>query len=161
MLARLYNTVSKYRWIEMDQERLCGCELFWGGYYFDSETYGWIWTELMNLFSVIINSRVYISVKKINRILRCRQVHSTINSSSIHKPQSAIELPGGVNPYIYRIQSLWLRSGRVFAPLWSENGYTLCPIRCGVAYGLRRKYGSVWTYLSFQFQISKKEREIC
>ena len=108
MLARLYNTVSKYRWIEMDQERLCGCELFWGGYYFDSETYGWIWTELMNLFSVIINSRVYISVKKINRILRCRQVHSTINSSSIHKPQSAIELPGGggVNPYIYRIQSL-------------------------------------------------------
>ena len=96
MLARLYNTVSKYRWIEMDQERLCGCELFWGGYYFDSETYGWMWTELMNLFSVIMNSRVYISVKKINRILRCRQVHSTINSSSIHKPQSAIELPGGV-----------------------------------------------------------------
>ena len=95
MLARLYNTVSKYRWIEMDQERLCGCELFWGGYYFDSESYGWMWTELMNLFSVIINSRVYISVKKINRILKCRQVHSTINSSSIHKPQSAIELPGG------------------------------------------------------------------
>ena len=101
MLARLYNTVLKYRWIEMDQERLCGCELFWGGYYFDSETYGWMWTELMNLFSVIMNSRVYISVKKINRILRCRQVHSTINSSSIHKPQSAIEWPGGVNPYIY------------------------------------------------------------
>ena len=95
MLARLYNTVSKYRWIEMDQERLCGCEFFWGGYYFDSESYGWMWTELMNLFSVIINSRVYISVKKINRILKCRQVHSTINSSSIHKPQSAIELPGG------------------------------------------------------------------
>lgn len=95
MLARLYNAVSKYRWIEMDQERLCGCELFWGGYYFDSESYGWMWTELMNLFSVIINSRVYISVKKINRILKCRQVHSTINSSSIHKPQSAIELPGG------------------------------------------------------------------
>ena len=68
----------------------------------------------MNLFSVIIKSRVYISVKKINRILRCRQVHSTINSSSIHKPQSTIELPGGVNPYICRIQWLWLRSGRVF-----------------------------------------------
>ena len=25
----------------------------------------------------------------------------------------------------------------------------------------RGNYGSVWTYLSFQFQVSKKEKEIC
>ena len=27
--------------------------------------------------------------------------------------------------------------------------------------GCRGKYGSVWTYLMLQFQMSKKEREIC
>ena len=85
MLPRLYNTVSKYHWIETNQEGLCGCKLFLSGYYFDSEIYGWNWTELMNLCGVIINSRVYISAKKINHILRCRQVHSTINSTSIQQ----------------------------------------------------------------------------
>ena len=30
----------------------------------------------------------------------------------------------------------------------------------GIGYGFRGNYGSVWTYLSFQFQMSKKEREI-
>ena len=40
--------------------------------------------------------------------------------------------------------------GMVFAPFWSENGY-----------GFRGNLGSVRTYLSFQFQMSKKEREIC
>ena len=38
----------------------------------------------------------------------------------------------------------------VFAPFWSEIGY-----------GFRENYGSVWTYLSFQFKMSKEEREIC
>ena len=37
----------------------------------------------------------------------------------------------------------------VFAPFWSENGY-----------GFRGNYGNVWTYLQFQFQMSKKEREM-
>ena len=40
--------------------------------------------------------------------------------------------------------------GLVFAPFWSEIGY-----------GFRGSHGSVWTYLSFPFQMSKKEREIC
>ena len=44
---------------------------------------------------------------------------------------------------------------------WSENGYTLCPFWSGIGYGFRGNYGSVWTYLSFQFQMSEEEREIC
>ena len=34
---------------------------------------------------------------------------------------------------------------------WSENGYRLC--LSGI-HGFRGNYGSVWTYLSFQFQIA-------
>ena len=47
----------------------------------------------------------------------------------------------------------------IFAPFWSENGYGLCPFYSGIGYGFRGNYGSVWTYLSFQFQMNKKERE--
>ena len=43
-----------------------------------------------------------------------------------------------------------VRSGRVFAPFWSENGY-----------GFLRELGECMNELSFQFQMSKKEREIC
>ena len=35
-----------------------------------------------------------------------------------------------------------------------------CPFWSGIGYGFRGNYGSVWTYLSFQFQMSKKERGI-
>ena len=45
-------------------------------------------------------------------------------------------------------------------PFWSENGYTLCPFWSGIGCGFRGNYGSVLTFLSFQFQMSKKEREI-
>ena len=51
--------------------------------------------------------------------------------------------------------------GRVFGPFWSENGYRLCPFWSGIGYGFRGNYGSVWTYLSFQFQVTKNEIEIC
>ena len=37
-----------------------------------------------------------------------------------------------------------------FNLFWSEIGY-----------GFRENYGSVWTHLSLQFQINKKEIEIC
>ena len=43
---------------------------------------------------------------------------------------------------------------------WSENEYTLCPVWSGIGYGFRENNGSVLRYLSFQFQMSKKEREI-
>ena len=43
---------------------------------------------------------------------------------------------------------------------WSENGYTLCPVWSGIGYGFRENNGSVLMYLLFQFQMSKKEREI-
>ena len=49
----------------------------------------------------------------------------------------------------------------VFEPFWPENRYSLCPVRSGIGYGFRGNYGSVLMYLSFQLQISKKEREIC
>ena len=49
--------------------------------------------------------------------------------------------------------------GMVFAPCWSENGYTFCPFWSGIGYGLRGNYGSVWTYLLFQIQMNTgKER---
>ena len=38
---------------------------------------------------------------------------------------------------------------------------TLSPFRSGIGYGFWGNYGKVWTYLSFQFRMSKKEREIC
>ena len=33
-------------------------------------------------------------------------------------------------------------SGRVFAPFWSENGYTLCPFWSGIGYGFRGTTGA-------------------
>ena len=51
--------------------------------------------------------------------------------------------------------------GRVFAPFWSEKGCTLRLFWSWIGYGFRGNYRSVWTYLSFQFQMSKTEREIC
>ena len=33
--------------------------------------------------------------------------------------------------------------GRVFAPFWYENGYTLYPIWSGMGYDFRGNYGSV------------------
>ena len=84
--------------------------------------------------------------------------------SSIFERQSGCSnsmrryLARGVLPYISFIGAS--PSGRVFAPFWSQNRYTLCPLRSGIGYGFPENYGSVWTYLSFQFQMSKKEREI-
>ena len=52
-------------------------------------------------------------------------------------------------------------SGRVFTPFWCENVNTLCSFWSGIGLSFRGNYGSVWTFLSFQFQMSKKEREIC
>ena len=52
----------------------------------------------------------------------------------------------------------------VFGTFWSENGYTLCPFWSGIGYGFQGILGgyiNVWTYLSFQFQMSRKEREMC
>ena len=40
---------------------------------------------------------------------------------------------------------------------WSENGSRLCLSDDGFG----GNHGSVWTYLSFLFQMSKKERKIC
>ena len=49
-------------------------------------------------------------------------------------------------PYRYvPRQGVWF-----FAPFWSEIGYYF-----------RENYGSVWTYLSFQFKMREEEREIC
>ena len=51
--------------------------------------------------------------------------------------------------------------GRVFAPYWSENGYTLCPFWSGIGYDFWGNYGIVWTYLSFQLYskwVEKKEK---
>ena len=52
------------------------------------------------------------------------------------------------------------QSGRVFVPFWSKSGYTLCPFWSGIGYSFWGNYGIVWTSLSFQFQMSTKERKI-
>ena len=51
--------------------------------------------------------------------------------------------------------------GMVFAPFWSETGIDFANFWSWIGYGFRGNYRSVWTYLSFRFQIRKKEREIC
>ena len=52
-------------------------------------------------------------------------------------------------------------NGTGFRAFLVRNGYTLCPFWSGIGYGFRGNYGIVWKYLSFQFQMSKKERDIC
>ena len=47
----------------------------------------------------------------------------------------------------------------VFRPFWPENGYKLRPVLSGIGYCFGRNYRSVWTFLSSQFQMSKKERK--
>ena len=42
-----------------------------------------------------------------------------------------------------------------------KNGYTLCSFWFGIGYGFRANYRSVRTYLSFLFQMNKKEKEKC
>ena len=69
--------------------------------------------------------------------------------------------PGGEDsPHINHI-SMYRPKGYGFWAFWSENGYTLCPFRSEIGYGFRGNYRSVWTYLSFQFQLNNKEVEIC
>ena len=51
--------------------------------------------------------------------------------------------------------------GMVFAPFRFENGYKVYPFWSGIGYGFRGNCGTVWTYLSFQLQMNKKERVIC
>lgn len=48
--------------------------------------------------------------------------------------------------------------GGVFAPYRSEGGYRLFTLCSGIRYGFRGNHESAWTYLSFQFQINKKEK---
>ena len=55
---------------------------------------------------------------------------------------------GGSLPYISHI-GMCRSKGQGFAPFW-----------CGIGCGFQGNYGCVRTYLSFQFQMSKKEREI-
>ena len=42
-----------------------------------------------------------------------------------------------------------------------KTGIHFCSFWSGIGYGFRGNYGKIWTYLSFQFRMSKKEREIC
>ena len=64
----------------------------------------------------------------------------THSSGSIFLPPLPPPVPGsnpgwggGVPPYISYIGAA--SSGRVFAPFWSENEYTLCPFWSGIGYG--------------------------
>ena len=65
---------------------------------------------------------------------------------------------GGGLPYISLIGTA--PKGMVFAPFCSENRYRLYPFWSGVGHGFRGNHGSVWRYLSFQFQMSKNSKWI-
>ena len=56
---------------------------------------------------------------------------------------------GGLGTPLGFLRRLGLKTGIDFS-----QGY-------GIGYGFRQNYGSVWKYLSFQFQVNKKEIEIC
>ena len=62
---------------------------------------------------------------------------------------------GGIS--LFKPYGMCLPKGCGFwAFFWAENGYRLCPFWCGIGqYGFRGNYGSVWTYLSFQFEMKK------
>ena len=73
-------------------------------------------------------------------------------------------LPGDVSlwkPYRYvPPQRVWFF--RLFRSI--KNGYTLCSFWFEIGYGFRANYRSVrthYSYLSFQFQMNKKEKEKC
>ena len=71
-------------------------------------------------------------------------------------------LGGGGGTTLYAICVCATPSWRVFATFWSENWrvYTLLILVWNRVW-FSRELRSVWTYLSFQFQMSRKEREIC
>lgn len=67
---------------------------------------------------------------------------------------------GGIFPYISHI-GMFLPKGYGCGLFRSVNEYPLCLFRSEIGYGFRENYGSVCPYLSLQFQIYKKEIEIC
>ena len=68
--------------------------------------------------------------------------------------------PRGVLPYISQIGMCRPKGWGLGAFLVWKRVYTL-PTLAGIRYGFRENYGSVWAYLSFHFQMNKKEIEIC
>ena len=78
----------------------------------------------------------------------------TCCSSQVRHPRGE---GGRVLSYISHISMC--RAQRV--GFWSENGYRLCSFWSGIGFVFQGNNGSVRMYLLFQFQMSKKEREIC
>ena len=69
--------------------------------------------------------------------------------------------PPGGNPLYKPCKNVPSQRVWFLGLFWSENGYTHYPFWSGIGNGFRRNYGSVWTYfLSFQFQINKKNRNM-
>ena len=81
--------------------------------------------------------------------------------TSIHRKESLLSRGGGVLPYISYI-GMFRPTGYGFcAVLAWKRVYTLPIFVWNWVWFSREPSGSVWTYLLFQFQMSKKEREIC
>ena len=66
----------------------------------------------------------------------------------------------GVFPYKSHMGIYRPKTGMAFAPFRSGTDVDFAHfcLESGMVY---EGYGSVWTYLSFQFQMNKKERGIC
>ena len=66
---------------------------------------------------------------------------------------------GGRLSYISYIEVCAAPSGRVFAPFWSENGYTLCSFSSGIGYGFRENLGVYERIYRFNSKwVRKKEK---
>ena len=67
-------------------------------------------------------------------------------------------VPWRILPYI-SYQVFAVPSGRVFAPFWFENGYTLCSFWSGIVYGFRGNYGAYERIYRFNSKwVRKKEK---
>ena len=71
--------------------------------------------------------------------------------------------PGGgggeILSYISHIEVCAAPSGRVFAPFWSENAYTLCSFSSGIGYGFRENLGVYERIYRFNSKwVRKKEK---
>ena len=71
-----------------------------------------------------------------------------------------LELKQQIRSYTPVVPSKTIPDEQNLYPFSDQNGYRLCPFWSGIGYGFRGNYGSVWTYVWFQLQMTKNEREI-
>ena len=100
----------------------------------------------------------YISFRFVsqNRISLCNTNEVSRLLRNLNPPSGG----GGGNPLNKPYRYVLPQRLGFLRTFWSEKGYRLCLFWSGIGYAFEGNYGSLRTYLLFQFQVSKKEREI-